>query len=1225
MPAHVWDGSQWVETIAFKRTPSTWTDTNDNGWVWDGAQWVQFQPEFIDGDIDLLPVENMIASEITDSHARVDWDLPVQPEADPNEVWIQVPEISEIWMVYDYPITSWQHNALFFSTEYQVQVRLGLRVDGEMVAFSPSRSVFFTTLAPTVPTLPEAPDPGDPDPPDWPIIVVPPPGPGCTLDEWTIERSDDGGETIEEYDSGTDFITDPVTGLPAVDLTAIDFEGGWQYRVCTDDSCTGHTCGPWFVIACEDPASMATEPFNDPDLVLWVPGICQNQITDAASDTAGAKGPNFGTFYVDDDQFYVVSEGEGLVGYGDAPLTANKESSDYTIHIEFTPGSTPDAALLRGWRNNGMAIEFSEDSGAVRPHGKVFLDDGTSVSITDGSVELALDNPWKVTLTHDPVLGELLLYVDGELVASSIGPALEHDRQVFLDIWELYLPDDTSATNCAAWARALTAEEIGLFRPGIIEFIDVNVQTGNGAIASVGFTAPATRQAGDLLLFHITDEDATTRATPTGWKIVGNATPSTAVTNNLFMRIATNDANDNPTFIINGDYIGRISVWRNCDANVELVATTEAGPQVARGVGIVVDTDTNSTVVANAQTAKNLYCVAAHFVSVSEAVTATDSLGYDELYDSTHSDIAAQLYASQLGRTTGTIPADTITFSGAVAKASVISVLLRPLCINAPTILIGAATNGHTATNIPYPASGVTAGDELFLILSIPQGTTTVPSDWQLIDEVAGTANYLRVYRRLTLAAGTESGTNISVNGTRFVASIIAVRGHGGLFTRKANWAADGVVTTTIPLGEEIDCALLGILESQSLATPPLRIQGADGHILACRVNSANAGSAGTFNSLTLSRSDINSGEVNSIANADAGNANDIHHIVAGYLFGTESVNPPGGPTCTITRQASSTNEPMTGGSVVFDIVFSASVTGLQTSDILLGGTAAWGNVTPGSGIVLAGSGTTYTLTISNLIAAGTITAKVQAGAALDGSGVGNQESNTETIHWNLLPSVTVIGEANGSTSAATLTLTTSVAVAVGDMIVVGVAADNAGASGASSIASVSDSAGNVYSLRQSANQTAGAANDGASYALFTAPCTSPLASGQTITINFSPNTVSRVAQARKITPSGTGVLAYLEGNTNANSSNAISVATSANLILGDVVVAGIARENPNGPSADTDTTNGSWSSSLFEGATNFTSISQTKVVTGAGAQTFNSGGSQVADEATAIIVIRQS
>jgi len=202
-------------------------------------------------------------------------------------------------------------------------------------------------------------------------------------------------------------------------------------------------------------------------------------------------------------------------------------------------------------------------------------------------------------------------------------------------------------------------------------------------------------------------------------------------------------------------------------------------------------------------------------------------------------------------------------------------------------------------------------------------------------------------------------------------------------------------------------------------------------------------------------------------------------------------------------------------------------------------------------------------------------------------------------------------GKNTSTTSSATLVVTLSQSVAAGDMLVVVVAADNAGGGGASSIASVTDSKSHTYTQREIRNRDPGAGAAGATLAIYSAPITTAMTTSDTVTVNFSPNTTSKVALVWELVTASTEFPKYLSnGGSTGNTAN--PSLQSSSITSGDAVIYGLAVESNASLTGDSDTTNGSWAALYSDTAntgSDLTSIvggSQNKVVTGTATQTWN-------------------
>lgn len=205
-------------------------------------------------------------------------------------------------------------------------------------------------------------------------------------------------------------------------------------------------------------------------------------------------------------------------------------------------------------------------------------------------------------------------------------------------------------------------------------------------------------------------------------------------------------------------------------------------------------------------------------------------------------------------------------------------------------------------------------------------------------------------------------------------------------------------------------------------------------------------------------------------------------------------------------------------------------------------------------------------------------------------------------------------GGANSQTSGAAITsFVNNGDIIPGEVIVVVVAADNAGTSGTSSISAPTDSKGHTYSLVSTQNRTAGSAvNDGCTVAIYSAMCTTRMVNiTDTITANFSPNTTAKVFYY-KVFQNMTDAAYSTNGVSGTGSTYNSGAVATASMSTGDIVIGAVASESNTAPTTDTDTTNGSWigftNSSAGTGNDNTKmSVSlQYKIVTGSGTQTLN-------------------
>jgi len=119
-------------------------------------------------------------------------------------------------------------------------------------------------------------------------------------------------------------------------------------------------------------------------------------------------------------------------------------------------------------------------------------------------------------------------------------------------------------------------------------------------------------------------------------------------------------------------------------------------------------------------------------------------------------------------------------------------------------------------------------------------------------------------------------------------------------------------------------------------------------------------------------------------------------------------------PSVTINQDAAQ-EDPTTISPINFTVVFSEPVTGFETGDVTLGGTAG---ATTAVVSAASGDGTIYNVAVSGMTQSGTVTATVAAGKAQDGAGNPNLAStstdNTVTFTVPVTPLTVTINQAVG-------------------------------------------------------------------------------------------------------------------------------------------------------------------------------------------------------------------
>lgn len=168
-------------------------------------------------------------------------------------------------------------------------------------------------------------------------------------------------------------------------------------------------------------------------------------------------------------------------------------------------------------------------------------------------------------------------------------------------------------------------------------------------------------------------------------------------------------------------------------------------------------------------------------------------------------------------------------------------------------------------------------------------------------------------------------------------------------------------------------------------------------------------------------------------------------------------------------------------------------------------------------------------------------------------------------------------GSATSITATATLAIT-GIDASVGDMLVVLVAADNAGVNGAASLTTVGDSGGvNVYTSRGIFNYDPSGVDAGATLGMFTCLVTSALVAA-TITVNFSPNTTQKVATVHRIVPAAGYVPTFRAVGAGSGAFTNVPSITATSVADDDFIFGAYAVETDDALTGDADASNGSWS-----------------------------------------------
>jgi len=152
--------------------------------------------------------------------------------------------------------------------------------------------------------------------------------------------------------------------------------------------------------------------------------------------------------------------------------------------------------------------------------------------------------------------------------------------------------------------------------------------------------------------------------------------------------------------------------------------------------------------------------------------------------------------------------------------------------------------------------------------------------------------------------------------------------------------------------------------------------------------------------------------------------------------------------------------------------------------------------------------------------------------------------------------------------------------LAVGSMGVLLMALDNAGSAGSTLIApdSWTDAKGNVWTLQRNALFDNGAASAGIEMAIYTAPITTALLTTDLGTMTWkSGSPVAKAWTWYEVIPSGANSVIFFASGNIAGATAANATVGTLSIDVGDAVVAGYFAEGVAAVTADSDTTNGSW------------------------------------------------
>lgn len=199
-------------------------------------------------------------------------------------------------------------------------------------------------------------------------------------------------------------------------------------------------------------------------------------------------------------------------------------------------------------------------------------------------------------------------------------------------------------------------------------------------------------------------------------------------------------------------------------------------------------------------------------------------------------------------------------------------------------------------------------------------------------------------------------------------------------------------------------------------------------------------------------------------------------------------------------------------------------------------------------------------------------------------------------------------GTGGNATAATTIAISPASNFTAGSFAILALAYDNSGTQGADPYSSITDSVGNTWTSRQNALNDPGAASAGSTLRIFTSTI-STLTTANTITVTFGTSTTAKSWSLSEVTAAVDFAPSYVTGAV-ATGSTTTPTITSGSITSGNMIFGAMANEGNATVTADSDTTNGTWSTQQTvangTGTGGMQVASQYKVTTGTGTQTYN-------------------
>lgn len=202
------------------------------------------------------------------------------------------------------------------------------------------------------------------------------------------------------------------------------------------------------------------------------------------------------------------------------------------------------------------------------------------------------------------------------------------------------------------------------------------------------------------------------------------------------------------------------------------------------------------------------------------------------------------------------------------------------------------------------------------------------------------------------------------------------------------------------------------------------------------------------------------------------------------------------------------------------------------------------------------------------------------------------------------------IGTGGNTTAATSIAIVPPANFTANSLAVLALAYDNSGTQGADPYTSITDNAGNTWTSRANGLNDPGAASAGSTLRIFTS-FVSSLTTSNTITVSFSASTTAKSWTLTQFTSNTANFIAsYLSAGTSTTGSTTTPSSNAQSVTNGNAIFGALANEGNATITADSDTTNGSWSTQQTvnngTGTSGMQVASQYKIVNATGNQTYN-------------------